>query len=155
MNFFDIVFTVIFVIFIGLGFKRGILGEILSAFGFVTGYLAAEQYYRQFLHYTANYIGDPTYAKIITYIAIFFFGAVLGIALSSLARILFGSSDPYFASRVLGGGLGLAKGILIALVIVFIVQNWLKASFGDDLDRSFYIPQLIEIKRFVMGLMPA
>ena len=153
MNFFDIVFSLIFIALIGLGIKKGVLREILSAFGFVAGYLAAERYYRELFIHLLNYIDDQTYAKIITFVAIFFFGAAIGITLSSLARVLFDSNGPTFASRIAGGGLGFVKGAFVALVVILVVQAIFLHSFGDDLNRSFYAPRLFEFKSLIVRLM--
>ena len=152
MNFFDIIFTVLFVLLIGLGLRKGILRETLSTLGFIAGYLAAEGYYQQFFYHILKYVNDQTYAKIITYIAIFFLGAAIGMVLSGLAHFLFSSGKPSTISRLFGGGFGMVKGILVSLIIVFVVQNWLVSSFGDDLNRSFFSPWLFEIKTFINQL---
>lgn len=153
MNFFDIVFALVFAVLTILGLKRGFLRETLSALGFVLGYLAAVKYHQTFFFHLLAYIDNQTYAKVITFVVIFLFGAAIGMTLSSLAHLIFNSGSPTFASRVVGGGLGFVKGTFLSLVVILIVRNLLSDSFGDDLNRSFFLPRLLELKDAIVRLM--
>lgn len=151
MNFFDLVFSILILIFIALGFSKGSLRELLSAFGIVIGYFGAEQFHERYLGITQQYIENSAQAKVVTYLAIFAVGLVVGIILSTLVRLMSAGQRPNVPSRILAGLMGLAKGILVCLVIYFVIEGYIP-SYLDDLYNSSYTPWLQEFRKLINGI---
>jgi len=151
MNFFDIIFTLIIIVFFLFSFSRGSLRALLSAVGIGLGYLVAERFHERYVGITLQYLSDYAQAKIVTYLALFAIGIIIGILLSAIIRIMYSLQNPTFPSRVLGGLLGILMGSLVCLLILFVVEEYLP-SFSDDLSLSFYTPWLKNIKEIISGI---
>ncbi|MBU2645930.1 CvpA family protein [bacterium] len=151
MNFFDLIFTILILIFLVLGFSKGSFRELLSTIGIVIGYVGAEQFHERYLGITLQYIQNYAQAKVITYLAIFAVGLVIGFILSTLVRLMSSSQRPSFPSRILAGFLGLLKGVLICLAIYFVVEGYIP-SYMDDLYNSAYTPWLQHFRKLINGI---
>jgi membrane protein required for colicin V production len=151
MNFFDIVFTIIVILFVVLSSSRGALREFVSTFSIVFGYYAAEKFHPKYMSITLKYISNNSQAKIVTYFAIFVIIVLAGFLLTTLIKALISFKRPTFLSRTIGGLLGLTKGLLICLLIYFIVEGYIP-SYLDDLYNSFYAPWLQNIRGFINGI---
>lgn len=151
MNFFDLVFSIIILFFFFLSFSRGSLKELLSTFGIIIGYFGAERLHERYLGITLQYIQDYSQAKVITYLAIFAAGLIIGIVLSTLFRLMTGGERPNFPSRILASFLGLLKGVLICLAIYFVVEGYIP-SYMDDLYNSTYTPWLQQFRKLINGI---
>ena len=151
MNFFDIVFTLIIVVFFLFSFSRGSLRALLSAIGIGLGYLLADRFHERYVSITLQYLADHAQAKIVTYLALFAIGLIIGILLSAVVRVFFSFQNPALPSRVLGGLLGILVGSLFCLLILFVVEQYLP-SFADDLSASFYTPWLKNIEEIISGI---
>lgn len=151
MNFFDILFSITIVFFLVLSVSRGGLREFISTFSIVFGYYAAEKFHPKYMSTTLNYLNNVSQAKIVTYFAIFAAIVLVGMVLSSLIKVLISFKRPTFVSRLIGGLLGLTKGLLICLLVFFIVEGYIP-SYLDDLYNSFYSPWLQNIRHFINGI---
>jgi len=150
MNFFDLVFSILIFIFLFISFSRGSLKEFLSTFGFVIGYLSAERFHGRYMSITLQYVQDYDRAKIITYLAIFAVGLIIGIILTTLVRLMTASQRPNIPSRILACFLGLLKGVLVCLAIYFVVEGYIP-SYLDALHNSAYTPWLQQFKKLISG----
>lgn len=152
MNFFDLIFSFLILIFIALGFSNGSLRELLATFGIVIGYFGAEQFHERYLGITMQYIENYSQAKVVTYLAIFAVGLVIGIILSTLVRMLSAAGQrPNLPSRILAALMGLVKGVLICLAIYFVIEGYVP-SYLDDLYNSSYTPWLQEFRKLINGI---
>lgn len=152
MNFFDLIFSILILIFIALGFSNGSLRELLSTLGIVIGYVGAEQFHERYLGITLQYIENYAQAKVITYLAILAIGLVIGIILSTIVRLMSSAGQrPAFPSRILGSMMGLIKGVLVCLAIFFVIEGYIP-SYLDDLYNSSYTPWLQEFRKLINGI---
>ncbi|MBT3225852.1 MAG: CvpA family protein [Deltaproteobacteria bacterium] len=151
MNFFDLVFSIFILFFFFLGFSRGSLKELLSTFGIIIGYFGAERFHERYMGITLQYIQDYSQAKVITYLAIFAIGLIIGFILSTLVRMITASQRPNIPSRILASFLGLFKGVLICLAIYFVVEGYIP-SYLDDLYNSAYTPWLQQFRKLINGI---
>ncbi len=124
---------------------------MLSTFGIVIGYFGAEQFHLRYLGITQQYIENDAQAKVVTYLAIFAVGLVVGIILSTLVRLMSAGQRPNIPSRILAGLMGFAKGILVCLVIYFVIEGYIP-SYLDDLYNSSYTPWLQEFRKLINGI---
>ena len=151
MNFFDLIFSILILVFLFISFSRGSLKEFLSTFGIVIGYLSAERFHERYLNITLQYIQDYAQAKIITYLAIFAVGLIIGMILTTLVRLMTTNQRPNVPSRILAGFLGLLKGVLVCLAIYFVVEGYVP-SYLDDLHNSAYTPWLQQFRNLINGI---
>ncbi|MCG8333638.1 MAG: CvpA family protein [Proteobacteria bacterium] len=151
MNFFDIVFSIVVLVFVVISSSRGALREIISTFSIVFGYYAAERFHQKYMSITLNYLSNNSQAKIVTYFAIFAIVILAGFLLSTLIKALISFKRPTVFSRTIGGLLGLTKGMLVCLLVFFIVEGYIP-SYLDDLYNSFYAPWLQNIRGFINGI---
>ncbi len=151
MNFFDLVFSLLIVGFLLFGFFKGSLRAIFSTLGLAIGYIGAERFYLQYKSITQQYIENSDQAEIITYLTILAAGIVIGMALSTLVGVLLVFQRPSFYSRILGGILGLMKGVLICLLIFSLIYYF--PAFSDDLNASLFSPWFLEFKDWMNGII--
>ncbi len=151
MNFFDLIFSILIIVFLLLSFSKGSLRELLSTIGIVIGYVAAEQFHERYLSITLQYIENYAQAKVITYLAIFAVGLIIGIILSTLVRLMSVGQRPNIPSRILAGLMGLLKGVLVCLAIYFVVEGYIP-SYMDDLYNSAYTPWFQQFRKLINGI---
>ena len=153
MNFFDIIFIVILIVLFIFAIRKGALRELFSLLGCFAGYVAAEKYFMSYYHHLLPFISNQLYAKVTTFILLFLLGLIVGGLLSWLSKAMFSNRSPVLLSRFIAGGFSIAKSVLIAFVIIFVVQSSFQNMLGDDLIRSFLFPTLFKIKGFVSTLI--
>jgi len=152
MNFFDLIFSILILVFIALGFSNGSLRELLSTVGIIIGYVGAEQFHERYMGITLQYLDNYAQAKVITYLAIFAVGLVIGIILSTLVRLMSAAGQrPNLPSRILAALMGLLKGVLVCLAIYFVIEGYIP-SYLDDLYNSTYTPWLQELRKLLNGI---
>jgi membrane protein required for colicin V production len=151
MNFFDIIFSLIIIIFIFLGASKGAFREFISTLGIILGYYAAERFHTRYMGFTLEYVSNDAQARVVTYFAIFAAFVLAGIILSSLVKAFISFKRPTLLSRVFGALLGLTKALLICLLIFFIVEGYI-SSYLDDLYNSLYTPWLQNLRSLVNGI---
>ncbi|PCI23967.1 MAG: hypothetical protein COB67_12140 [SAR324 cluster bacterium] len=150
MNFFDLFFSILLTVFILQGLVLGTLRVLLTTFGILSGFLLAEYGYEQYYDLSLQYLNGVEQAKIVTYLVLFGFGALLGKLFAMIVKTLRPPIPPSPFSRVIALFLGLLKGGCICLLIFFIVKGYIP-SFVDDLDASFFTPWFQTIRELISG----
>jgi len=135
-NWVDWVFVAVFVLSILAGFVRGLLREVLAVFVLVAGFVVASIFANSLATYFTNSAGSSADSQSLSFLAIgisfgvLFVGTVIaGSILSFFLAVIFRSTVLGFGNRLLGAVFGFARGFLINLVIVFVVQL---TAFGDN-----------------------
>jgi membrane protein required for colicin V production len=147
----DIFFIIIILITVIMGLIKGFMRQIIGILAVVAGLYLAVEYY----HYVADVIFDmiphTIASNFLGFLFVFVITLVLGWLIGlSVSKVIKGPIK--FFDRVLGGGLGLLKGILICVVVVLallifpINKNWLK--------ESQLAPSCLSISRTFVYLFP-
>ncbi len=141
LNFIDIIVLIIFACSILFGLARGLISEVLSLATLVIAFLVAATFssalataitntsvVQSLMSQATSATGINT-AKPETYVAlaisfgVLFAGTVIvGSIVKSLVNIAFQTGLLGLGNRLLGGVFGFAKGFLLNLVLIFIVQ---------------------------------
>jgi membrane protein required for colicin V production len=141
LNFVDIVILLVFLFSIIIGLGRGFVSEVLSLLVLVAAFAVAVTFTNPLANYftntetvqhvvnsTTTAVGMST-AKPISYAAIgisfailFALTVIVGMAIKSVINLLFQSGVLGFGNRILGGVFGFARGYLINLVLIFLIQ---------------------------------
>lgn len=141
MNFVDIIICLIFLSSVLVGFGRGFVRECISLITLVAAFLVACYFTAALANYftstqavqsvindASTAIGANTsqpisYAAYAISFGLLFAGTViLGSITSSIINIAFSTGILGFGNRMLGGIFGLARGYIINLVLIFIIQ---------------------------------
>ncbi|STO31600.1 Colicin V production protein [Fusobacterium necrogenes] len=114
----DIIILVVLILAILDGLKNGFFVEFLSVFGLVINFIAARYFTPILIKFLNLKSNDINY--FIVYIVIFWaVYIVIGLLLHFLKNIM-ETLTKGFILRILGGLIGVAKGAVLALVVVFI-----------------------------------
>ena len=147
----DIFFIIIILISMIMGFVKGFLRQVIGILAVVAGLYLAIEYY----HYVSNAIFEIIPHRIACNFLGFLFIFVVTLTLGwligvSVSKVVKGSLK--FFDRILGGGLGLLKGILICVVVVLallifpINKKWLS--------ESQFAPSCLRISKTFVYLFP-
>lgn len=125
MNPFDIVICVVLAYCLIRGIFRGLVKEVSSLVGVLIGFWAAYTYYGMLARPLGQWISNPSYRFILSFIliftAVFIVISLLGVIMRYLLSIVFlGSVD-----RIFGALFGLLKGVLIASVLLLVFTAFL------------------------------
>lgn len=144
-----IILTLIFLVRgIMIGFARQIAALAALAIGFV----AAGRYYKEFSHYTKEYITEPQLAFILTYALVFVSTYILVILGGMVVKKVMQVSFLGWFDRTLGGILGLAKAIFIN-TLLFMALAWILSSSSPLIQKSFFSKYLMVSSQYVTALI--
>lgn len=153
MNILDVIMAVIVGFCLVRGLFRGLIKEITSIVGVFVGFYVAFYHYQVAAHVLSRVIGDKAYLNIlsiiITFTLLFLAVGFVGILLKHLLKAL----DLGPADRVLGGGFGLVKAILIVAILLIPLTTFLPkdASLVKD---SFFAPYVTTISEKIILAVP-
>ncbi len=134
-NVLDIVFVGLMASFGLLSVMRGAVRELLSLVGLIGGFILAHWFYVDLSTMMLPMLPDPALAELASFLAIFLVGYFLGIFLSGLGGALRPHSHD-LVNRGLGGLIGVAKGVVISLVLFWVINSYFP-PFQDELRDSF------------------
>jgi membrane protein required for colicin V production len=141
LNIIDILILILVFVSVIIGFSRGLISEVLSLATLIAAFAIAIMFTNPLAAYfsgtstmqgvvsqTSGAIGANT-AQPISYLTIgFSFGLlfvvtlIIGTLAKMILNLMFQTGILGFGNRVLGGGFGFVRGILLTLVIIFLVQ---------------------------------
>lgn len=150
-NWVDLVLLVILAVTALFGIMKGFIRQIIGILAVVVGLILAVNYYSHASNFFIRWIDNRTITHFMGFIVIFIIVLCLGGVLSFLfSKAMKGPLK--FVNHVLGGGLGLLKGILICGVVVFAM---LVFPFNKDaLKKSFLAPYCLQVNKAVIYLIP-
>jgi membrane protein required for colicin V production len=120
---FDIAVLVVLGLCLVVSVFRGLVKEIFSLLALVGGFLLALKFQDQLGQYFSGFISDPTLAKLTGFGLVFIVSLIAITLLGKLIRSLLHSA-PGFSTldRVMGGALGLVKGLILLLILIYPLQ---------------------------------
>lgn len=139
MNFFDLLFSFLFIFFGILSIFRGPIKALIITICFGGGLMAAEMFHEQYSSLLSPYLGGAVDSKAVTYCLIFIVGVVLGKILSAVSSLLFPISTPSVGLKIFAAILGGVQGLCFSLFLYSLVTRYIP-SFTDDLNNSLFVP---------------
>lgn len=125
MNALDILFVVIMGFSLVRGIFRGLVKEVASIIGVLSGYYAAYTYYPLLARLLSRWMSDTAYLNIVSFLIlfclVFLIISLIGVVLKYLLSIAYMG----WADRVSGALFGLGKSILVASVILVALTTFL------------------------------
>jgi len=120
---FDIAVLVILGLCLVVSVFRGLVKEVFSLLALVGGFLLALKYQDDLGQHFSGFISDPTLAKLTGFGLVFIVSLVAITLLGKLIRSLLHSAPGFSAlDRTLGGALGLVKGLILLLILIYPLQ---------------------------------
>jgi membrane protein required for colicin V production len=148
----DALVVVIVLFFVVRGVRVGFVRQIASIAALIFAFVVAGRFYGESSSFVLPFISNPQIGFFLIYAALFIitFSAVilLGFLLKSIITIsLLGWFD-----RLLGGGLGLSKAILVSCLF-FMGLTLFVTDTSPFFRRSFFYPYLANASRIILTLV--
>ncbi len=152
MNEVDIAILIVIGLSCIFGLWRGLIKEVLSLLTWIAALLVARVYSQYLSDLMAGMIENEGARYVAAFAALFVTVMMLGTLLNFLFSKLLTISGLKFADRVFGGVFGIARGVIIVLVIMFITSVFVSET--ERWQQSVLIPyglDLIERSRMFIG----
>lgn len=151
LNIADLSLAIVWLFFCIRGYMRGLVKEVGSLAAIVMGFYCAGTYHKALApHLTdfisGNYAGTAAYLLIFTValIAVWF----LALAISGMVKV----TMTQWADRFFGGIFGLAKGVILTAVFLFLIH--LASPNPDFLKGSLLVPVLEKVSSKLVRYIP-
>ncbi len=153
MNPLDVVIVVIIAFTLIRGIFRGLVKEVASIIGVFAGYYAAYTYYKPTGKYLSQWIGNPSYLDILSFILLFcgsFIAiSLLGILLKNLLRIAFLG----WVNKLGGAAFGFLKGMLIITVLLVALTTFMPKG-SPLVSKSQLYPHVTMLSEVMIKFVP-
>lgn len=138
---FDFILLIIILLSIVFGAMRGFLKEIISIITWFTAFFIAILFTGHFVGYFDEFVRTDLLASIASFLSLFLGTLVVGAVINYFIVHLAHHAGLTLSDRVLGGGFGFVRGVMIAFLLVFLISNtaWANHSWFD---RSALVYQL-------------
>lgn len=150
-NWLDIIFIFLIFITLILGVAKGFVKQIIGILAVIAGVILAVEIYSYISPFFFNLTSHRVISNFLGFFVVFLVVLCLGGVISgALSKMIKGSAK--LVDRILGGGLGVLKGILICVVIVFglivfpVNRRWLR--------DSQLVPQFLKISKAIVYVVP-
>jgi membrane protein required for colicin V production len=130
INLFDVVFVIILLAFSLLAYLRGVVRELLVLLGLVGGFLAATHYSHALAAQLNPLLQDASASELLAFVLLMVAGYLLGIFLAGFSD-MFRRSPQGPLSQLAGGAVGFAKGVVVSLALVWLVNVHLTTFKGE------------------------
>lgn len=134
------------------GLWRGLIKEVLSLLTWIAALLVARVYSQYLAGWLVNIIDSSSVRYVTAFAVIFVVVMMAGTVLNHLMAKLLTITGLKLADRLLGGVFGVARGVIIVLVIVFILSVFVSET--ERWRQSMLIPYsmaAIEWSRIFIG----
>jgi len=149
MTSFDIFVSVVLGISLIFSLMKGFVREIFSLLAYVGGYLMAVKYQDTLARILMESIPSKPIAKLAAFAAIYIVTAIIISLMGKIAKgMLWSGTDLSMFDRLLGGVVGLARGVAIMVAITFPLQFFPEVSKKLTED-SYTAPYLAKVLDFV------
>jgi membrane protein required for colicin V production len=125
MNILDIIIIILLIFLIVRGVMRGFVGEVASLAGVILGFWLAVRFMADLNEYLKPNFPDLSILPIICFALIFLAALVVCNLIGWGLKLLFKKTALGWIDRILGGGLAVLKGVLIAYFAIVILTIYL------------------------------
>jgi len=150
----DIVILIITVLSSAFGLWRGLIKEVLSLLTWIAALLVSRVYSEPLAGLMTGMIENDGIRYVSAFVILFFIVMMFGTFLNSLMSKLLSVTGLKLADRLLGAGFGVARGVIIVLVIMFIASMFVSET--ELWQQSQLVPygmDLIEKSQIFIGDM--
>ena len=151
VNLLDIGILLLLACFGVRGLLRGLAREIVGLVGMVLAFFLAGGFQEKIQPYIARLYDSPEWAPVIAY-ALIFISVLLGAALlAAILRKFMAVSFTGWLDHLLGGVMGLVKGVLLATVIFYLLYRCLPQApvLADSACAPFFRTMMESLHNFL------
>ncbi|MBT3921489.1 MAG: CvpA family protein [Nitrospina sp.] len=149
MTSFDIFVAVVLGFSLIFSLMKGFVREIFSLISYVGGYLMAVKYQNTFAQVLMESIPSKPLSKLIAFGAIYIVTAIIISLMGKVAKaMLWSGTDLSTFDRIMGGVVGLARGVVIIVAVMFPLQFFPEIAKKITKD-SYAAPYLAQVLDFV------
>ncbi|GAB7022602.1 CvpA family protein [Salidesulfovibrio brasiliensis] len=152
MNFLDILFLIILVIFTTRGFFRGIVREAISLVSIILAFTLASRYHGVLAPHLGVYINNEATIRGISYVLVFLGVLIVCWLIARLIREMLEIALLGWADRLAGLAFGLVEGTVVILLTLMVLGSFFKDS--DFMKESLFVPKAEPVLAFVMHHAP-
>lgn len=135
------------------GVFRGLIKEISSIVGVLAGYYAAYTYYNYPAKLLSKWMSDTGYINLLSFFIIFCLVFLTISILGVIIKYLLSISHLGWVDRICGAVFGLAKGILIAAILLVALTAFLPKG-TPVIKKSFLAPHVSLISATMAKVVP-
>lgn len=154
-NILDVAIVALLTFFVVKGFVQGLVKEVMGLVGIIAALFLSVAFYkpvadmaRSSLHLTAQWVDAAAFAAIL--LIVFGLSVWLGVMISKLLMKV--KLSPI--NRLLGGALGLAKGVLLAYVLLNLLLLLMPFKPPVQLQSSYVASYVIQSGSMIISLVP-
>jgi membrane protein required for colicin V production len=154
MNWLDILLSVMLMLSVAAGFARGFVRTVVGLLSTIVAVLLSIWFYRAVGAMFADYVKHAFIADAIGFAMVFLgtlaAGSVLGYGASKILRW----AGLGWMDRLAGGGLGFARGLLMATAIVLAIFAFSRNPPPAAVTQSYLAPYVIELSKVMSYMAP-
>jgi membrane protein required for colicin V production len=155
MNWLDIVLGIILLVCVAHGFRRGFSRQIIGLVSVVAALLLGSWFYGMPAAWFAPYLSSPMLAAALGFAAVFVVVMLAGGVVSGVVHRFLKFTGLSFFDHVLGAGLGLLRGALVAIAIVMGTMAFARTPQPPRaIVESRLAPYVVDAARLFASLAP-
>ena len=148
MTTFDIIVFSILGLSVVLSLFKGLVKEIFSLLSYLGGYLMAAHYQQSFAQVFIEIIPSKAIAKLIAFIAIYIFTAIIISLIGRVFRsMIISATKLSIFDRLLGGIVGFGKGLILIVAIIYPLQFFpnISQKLTQDSQTAPYLAKVLHL----------
>ena len=148
MTTFDIIVFSILGLSVVLSLFKGLVKEIFSLLSYLGGYLMAAHYQQSFAQVFIEIIPSKAIAKLIAFIAIYIFTAIIISLIGRVFRsMIISATKLSIFDRLIGGVVGFGKGLIIIVAIIYPIQFFpnISQKLTKDSQTAPYLAKVLQL----------
>ncbi|MDC0206324.1 CvpA family protein [Nitrospinae bacterium] len=148
MTTFDIIVFSILGLSVVLSLFKGLVKEIFSLLSYLGGYLMAAHYQQSFAQVFIEIIPSKAIAKLIAFIAIYIFTAIIISLIGRVFRsMIISATKLSIFDRLIGGVVGFGKGLIIIVAIIYPIQFFpnISQKLTQDSQTAPYLAKVLQL----------
>ena len=148
MTTFDIIVFSILGLSLVLSLFKGLVKEIFSLLSYLGGYLMAAHYQQSFAQVFIEIIPSKAIAKLIAFIAIYIFTAIIISLIGRVFRsMIISATKLSIFDRLIGGVVGFGKGLIIIVAIIYTIQFFpnISQKLTQDSQTAPYLAKVLQL----------
>ncbi|MEM0952508.1 MAG: CvpA family protein [Pseudomonadota bacterium] len=131
-----------------ISLKRGFVKEALSLLAWVAAFLVSTTLAGRLSAVLVDTITNDAFRQATAYVILFAATLMLGSLLNTLLAQVIRMTGLSGADRVLGTAFGLARGLVLVMVIVFVMQSLLESDEQAFMRDSRLLPHLVMVQEW-------
>ena len=155
MSWLDIVLGVILISSLVSGIRKGMIRMGIGLVAMVLAMVIAFWSYRSAGEFFADWTSSPMVANLIGFFAVFFGVIMAGSILSMVLTRMFKWMGLTWLDRILGGAFGLARGAVVATVVLMVFTALAPGNPPKAVGESVVAPYLMGFAEVISGLAPS